>query len=71
MKWIYFDQPKYALLDVKSSPLVTEAKDADDVTGANDVSAIMEVVGSNDYLQQSTQVQWDEYISTTTVIETK
>jgi len=45
---------KNVFFDVESSPLDTEARDADDVTRLNDGSAIIEAVGSNDDLQQST-----------------
>ena len=57
------------LFDVKSTLLDTEAKDADDVTGLNDGSAIIGAVGSKDDLQQSTWVCWADPIATTTVME--
>ena len=57
---MYFDRPKDAFFDVESSPLHTEAKDADDVAGSNDGSATIDTVGPNDDLHQSTRVQWTE-----------
>ena len=40
MKWMYFTYSKDALFDVESIPLDTDAKDVEDVIGANDGSEI-------------------------------
>ena len=69
MKRMYYERPKDEFIDIGSSPLDTEAKDADDATRSNDSSTTVEAVGSNDDLQQSTRVRWAEPISTMSLIE--
>ncbi len=69
MKQMYFSWPKDAVFDVESIPLDTDAKDVEDVIGINDGSEIEEV--KNNDIQPSTQVQWADPITTTTVIKSE
>jgi hypothetical protein len=69
MERMYYECPNDAFFNIRSSPLDTDAKYADDVTRSNDSSTTVEAEGSNDDLQETTGVRWAEPISTTTMIE--
>ena len=56
MNRMYYDQPKDAFFDIKSSPLDAEAKDVDEVIETNDGSMIEDAAGINDESQQSNQL---------------
>ncbi len=50
---MYYDQPKDAFFDIESSPLETEAKDAEEVIESNDGTVIKDSAGTNDESQES------------------